>query len=73
MASQFEESKIKVPKNLKNQVRAKLKQHPELRWDDAIQIVLDGTQLDHVRAKKQKAKKKSGDFTNADEGEGDAS
>jgi hypothetical protein len=73
MASQFEESKIKVPKNLKNQVRAKLKQHPELRWDDAIQIVLDGTQLDHVRAKKQKAKKKSGDFTNADEGGGDAS
>lgn len=59
-----------MPKNLKNQ---ELKQHPELRWDDAIQIVLDGTQLDHVRAKKQKAKKKSGDFTDADEAEGDAS
>jgi hypothetical protein len=43
--------------------------HGDLRWDDALQIVLDGTQLDHVRAEKQKAKKKSGDFTDADEGE----
>jgi hypothetical protein len=60
-------SKIKVPKNLRNQVRAMLKKHPDLRWDDAIQIVLDKTQLYHVRAKKQKAKKKSGDFTDADD------
>jgi hypothetical protein len=67
LESEFEESDIKVPKNLKNQVRAMLKKHPDLRWDDAIQIVLDKTQLDHVRAKKQKAKKKSGDFTDADE------
>jgi hypothetical protein len=29
--------------------------------------VLDETQLDHVRAEKQKAKKKSGDFTGTDE------
>jgi hypothetical protein len=28
--------------------------------------VLDGTQLDHVREKKQKAKEKSGGFTDAD-------
>jgi hypothetical protein len=35
-----------------------------LRWDDAIQIVLDKSQLDRVRVEKQKAKKKSGDFTN---------
>jgi hypothetical protein len=69
MESEFKESKIKVPKNLKNRVRAMLKKHPDLRWDDAIQIVLDETQLDHVRAKKQKAKKKSGDFTDADEDE----
>ncbi len=35
MESEFEESKIKVPKNLKNQVRAVLNKHPDLRWDDA--------------------------------------
>ena len=70
MESEFEESKIKVPKNLKKQVRAILEKHPDLRWDDAIQIVLDETQLDHVRAKKRKAKKKSGDFTDADERRG---
>jgi hypothetical protein len=65
----FEETKIEVPKNLKEQIRALLDKQGDLRWDDAIQIVLDGTQLDHVRAEKQKAKKKSGDFTDADEGE----
>jgi hypothetical protein len=69
MESEFEESKVKVPKTLKKQVRAVLNKHPDLRWDDAIQIVLDETQLDHVRAKKQKAAKKSGDFTDADENE----
>ena len=31
---------------MKKQVRAILKKHPDLRWDDAIQIVLDETQLD---------------------------
>jgi DNA topoisomerase 6 subunit A-like protein len=67
MESEFEESKIKVPKNLKNQVRAMLKKHPDLRWDEAIKIVLDETQLDVVRAEKQKAKRKSGDFTGDDD------
>jgi hypothetical protein len=69
LESEFEESKIKVPKNLKNQVRAILKKHPDLRWDDALKIVLDATQLDAVRAEKQKAKKKSGDFTGDDDEE----
>ena len=32
-------------------------------------IVLDESQLDHVRAKKQKAKKRSGNFTDVDEDE----
>jgi elongation factor P--beta-lysine ligase len=59
----MEETRIKVPKNLRRQVSAVLNKHPDLRWDDAIQIVLDKTQLDDVRAKKKKAKKKSGDFT----------
>jgi hypothetical protein len=62
-----EDSKIRVPKNLKKQVRAILDKHNDLRWDDAIQIVLDETQLDRVRTEKQKAKKKSGDFTEVDE------
>ncbi len=67
--SAFKSTTIKAPADLKKQVSAILKKHPDLRWDDAIQIVLDKTQLDHVRAEKQKAKKKSGDFTDADEGD----
>jgi hypothetical protein len=67
LESEFEETEITVPKNLKNQVRTMLKKHPDLRWDDAIQIVLDKTQLDQVRAKKQEAKEKSGDFVDVDD------
>ena len=66
-----EENEIKVPKNLRKQVRTLLDKHTDLRWDDAIQIVLDETQLNRVRAEKRKAKKNSGDFTNADEGDED--
>jgi len=40
-----------------------------LRWDDAIRIVLDAAQLDEVRAAKQRARKKAGDFTERDEDE----
>jgi hypothetical protein len=64
-----EETEIKVPKNLSKQVRAVLNKHDDLRWDDAVQVVLDGTKLDDVRAKKRKAQEKSGDFTDADEDE----
>jgi hypothetical protein len=64
-----EDNEIQVPENLKEQVRAVLAEHGDLRWDDAIQIVLDETQLDHVRAEKQKAKRQSGDFTDTDEDE----
>src|SRR5262249_58936331 len=71
LEASFEESKIKIPKSLKGQVRRVLTKHTDLRWDDALQIVLDETRLDDVRAKKQKAKKKSGDFTDADEDEED--
>ena len=62
---QFEEVKkrfdenateIEIPGDLKKQVRAVLDEHGDLRWDDAVQIVLDETQLDRVRAEKQKAK-----------------
>jgi len=67
----MEESTIKVPKNLEQKVRAILTKHPDLRWDDAIRTVLDPNALDHVRADKQKAKRKSGDFSYDDDGEED--
>ena len=63
---EFKDTEIEPPTNLQEQVRAVLEEHDDLRWDDAVQIVLDKTQLDRVRTEKQKAKKKSGDFT--DEG-----
>jgi hypothetical protein len=66
----FKATGIKVPKNLSKRVRAILTKHPDLRWDDAVQNVL-GAQLDDLRTKKQKAKEKSGDFTDADEDEED--
>jgi hypothetical protein len=68
---EFKDAEAEVPTNLQEQVRAVLDEHDELRWDDAVQIVLDNTQLDRVRTEKQKAKKKSGDFTDTDEDEAD--
>jgi hypothetical protein len=64
---EFEETEIDVPANLEERVRAILNEHDDLRWDDAVQIALDDTQLNHVRSEKQKAKKRSGDFTDTDE------
>jgi hypothetical protein len=60
-----EAATVEIPGNLEERVRAILGEHDDLRWDDAVQIVLDESQLDHIRAEKQKAKKKSGDFTGA--------
>jgi hypothetical protein len=60
---------IAVPKTLRKKVIAILKEHPDLRWDDAIKIVLDDSSLDDVRADKQKAREKSGDFTDVDDDE----
>jgi hypothetical protein len=56
---------IKVPKNLAKRVRAKLAKHRDLRWDEALQLVLDEKQLDRVRERKRKAKKEAGDFSGA--------
>ena len=69
MQAEFDKSadEVEIPQDLSEQVRAILDQHPDLRWDDAIQIVLDETHLDRVRTEKQKAKKKLGDFTDADD------
>jgi Topoisomerase 6 subunit A/Spo11, Toprim domain len=66
MESEFEESEIKIPTDLKTQVGAIVKKHPDLRWDDALKLMLDETQLGAVRAEKKKAKRRSGDFTGAD-------
>ena len=54
-----------VPRKLADKVRAVLKKYADLRWDDAVRIVLDKTTLARVREDKEKAKKKSGDFTGA--------
>jgi DNA topoisomerase 6 subunit A-like protein len=61
---------IAVPEDLKEQVRAVLDAHADLRWDDAVRVVLDDKTLARVREDKAKAKKKSGDFT-GDDGEDD--
>ena len=69
MEEEFDEQadEIEIPSGLNERVRAILDKHDDLRWDDAVQLVLDETQLDRVRAEKEKAKKKSGDFTGAGE------
>ena len=69
LESEFEESKIKVPKDLTNQVRAVLEKHPDLRWDDAVHIVLNPTRLDHVREDKKKQRAKAGNFIDDDDDE----
>jgi hypothetical protein len=58
---------IKVPKDLEKQVREVLDQHDDLRWDDAVQIVLDENQLDDLRRKKKDAKARAGNFAGAEE------
>jgi hypothetical protein len=58
---------VEVPKGLQNSVRTILNKHRDLRWDDAVQIVLDKHSIKRVRANKAKARKKAGDFTNAGE------
>ena len=70
MESKFEEPKIDVPDDLEIQVRAVLAKHNDLRWDDAVQVVLNETQLGRVREEKNKKKAKSGNFVDTDD-EGD--
>ena len=54
---------VAIPKDSCAEVRAILDKHRDLRWDDAVQIVLDKQGLERVRADKAKARKKAGDFT----------
>ena len=58
---------VVVPQGLQGSVRAILDQNRDLRWDDAVQIVLDKRGIKRVRADKRKARKKAGDFTGAGE------
>jgi hypothetical protein len=53
-------SPTKVPKNLAKKVREVLAEHDELRWDDAVQLVLDGTLLPDLRKSKREEKAKAG-------------
>jgi hypothetical protein len=69
LESEFKESKVKVPKDLKNRVHAVLEKHPDLRWDDGLRVVLDATQLDHVRENKRKQRAKAGNFVDDDDDE----
>jgi hypothetical protein len=69
MEQQFdkEDGAADIPEDLGQRVRAVLAEYGDLRWDDAIQLVLDATQLSRVRAEKEKAERKSGDFTSDSE------
>ena len=58
---------VAVPKDLQNSVRAILDKHRDLRWDDAVRLVLDKRGIKRVRADKTKARKKAGDFTGVGE------
>jgi hypothetical protein len=71
LVATMEETPVKVPKDLKAKVRAILTKHPDLRWDEAVWIVLDKNQLDHVREEKAKARRKSGDLSGSDDDEED--
>jgi Topoisomerase 6 subunit A/Spo11, Toprim domain len=71
MEEEFKETKIETPKNLRKRIAAILKKHPDLRWDDAIKVVLDKTQLADLRAAKQEAKREAGNFMGDDTDDGD--
>ncbi len=74
MEQQFdkEAAAADLPEGLQLRVRAVLAEHADLRWDDAIQVVLDETQLSRVRAEKERAKRKSGYFTSDSDDDGEA-
>jgi hypothetical protein len=61
------ETEVKVPDDLEFRVRKILREHDDLRWDDAVQVALDETQLDHVREEKKKEKAKAGNFVDTND------
>ena len=62
--SEFEETEIDVPvpDDLELQVHKILEEHDDLRWDDAVHVALDETQLDHVRGEKEKRERQGWQF-----------
>jgi hypothetical protein len=66
-ANQTKATQTEVPDDLRDKLRAVLTEHPGLRWDEAIKLVLDPKALEELRAKKQEAREKSGDFTGVSE------
>jgi hypothetical protein len=58
-----DEDDVQVPGDLEDQVRKLLDKHPHLRWDDAVQLVLDEDKLKDIEAKKTKSKEEAGDFS----------
>ena len=67
MEKQFDEEddETDVPGDLGERVRAVLAEHTDLRWDDAVRCVLDPTQLEQVRLEREKAERRSGDFSSS--------
>jgi hypothetical protein len=66
----FKATEITIPEDLREQVGKILEQDQDLRWDDAVRIVLGDT-IDDIREDKEKVKKAAGDFTQADDEEED--
>jgi hypothetical protein len=66
-ANQTKATQTEVPDDLRDKLRAVLTEHPGLRWDEAIKLVLNPKALEELRAKKQEAREKSGDFTGVSE------
>jgi hypothetical protein len=62
-----EAAEVAIPKDLRTRVSAILAEHDDLRWDDAVSLALDETQIEAVREKKRRARNKSGDFSQDDE------
>jgi hypothetical protein len=58
---------VQVPGDLEDQVRKLLGEHPHLRWDDAVRLVLDEDSLEDIEAKKTKGKEEAGDFSGSEE------
>jgi len=66
----FKATEITIPEDLREQVGKILEQDQDIRWDDAVRIVLGDT-IDDIREDKEKVKKAAGDFTQADDDEED--
>jgi hypothetical protein len=58
---------IEIPEDLDKKVREVLEEHNDLRWDDAVQIVLNKELLGDLRKAKREVKAKAGNFIEPEE------